>query len=411
MPTTVDLRTYRGNAEVACCSFLYSLWDASDLGTQIVKGNAFTLSSGATLRIGSPLGITSSGATGNVQTTSRTFSTGGNYVYNGTGAQAAGSGLPATVNNLTLSGGGIKTMPVSLTTVSSDLTVSGSTLAFGAGSAEILTVGGNVTFNSSATYKVEYGISPDCDKLNLSKSGTLFLNDATLELVGVGTNFLNGAGCTIALNATNIVGTFKDLTNGAPVPGNDGYYIHYVTNRTELGYGSYIVINKSSDPTSSGIDLRAYQSADGVYVEFVAYDVENDGTAVLSVLGADGRVIWSGTTNVLAGERYVCRFLVPGLEVGGTYNFAVRDEIGKGWSAPGVTVTPFAAKMVSLSLTGVTLSFDSLPEREYEIQWVARLGDVWQKAATVLADSDHTSVFVAYPDPKAPSGFFRVRVK
>ena len=30
MPTTMDLGTYRGNAEVACCSFLYSLWDASD---------------------------------------------------------------------------------------------------------------------------------------------------------------------------------------------------------------------------------------------------------------------------------------------------------------------------------------------------------------------------------------------
>jgi hypothetical protein len=27
----MDLGTYRGNAEVACCSFLYSLWDASDL--------------------------------------------------------------------------------------------------------------------------------------------------------------------------------------------------------------------------------------------------------------------------------------------------------------------------------------------------------------------------------------------
>jgi protocatechuate 3,4-dioxygenase beta subunit len=168
---------------------------------------------------------------------------------------------------------------------------------------------------------------------------------------------------------------------------------------------------KGGGPTSSGIDLRAYQGADGIYVEFIAYDVERDGTALLSVSGADGQVIWSGSTDVLAGARYICRFVVPGLTVGGTYNFTVRDEVGKGWSAPGVTVTPFAAKMVSLSLTGVTLSFDSLPEREYEIQWVARLGDIWQEATTVVAEGDRTSVFVAYPDPKAPSGFFRVRVK
>ena len=33
MPTTMDLGTYRGNAEVACCSFLYSLWDASEANT------------------------------------------------------------------------------------------------------------------------------------------------------------------------------------------------------------------------------------------------------------------------------------------------------------------------------------------------------------------------------------------
>jgi len=168
---------------------------------------------------------------------------------------------------------------------------------------------------------------------------------------------------------------------------------------------------KGSGPTSSGIDLRAYQGADGVYVEFIAYDVENDGTVRLAVLGADGSVVWSGVTNVLAGARYICRFVVPGLSVGGTYNFFVRDEVGKGWSVSGVTVTPFAAEMVSLSLTGVTLSFASLPERVYEIQWAAWLGDAWQTVATVEADSDRTSAFVTYPDPKAPSGFFRVRVK
>jgi autotransporter-associated beta strand protein len=286
---------------------------------------------------------------------------------------------------------------------------SGGIVAPGASIGTLTVTNGNVTLESNSTFRVEYGISPDCDKLDLSKSGALVLEGATLDLVGEG---LSGDRYTIVRNATNIVGTFKDLTNCAPVPGNAGYFIHYVTDRTELGYGSYILINKNPSPTSSGIDLRAYQGADGVYVEFVAYDVEDgSGTVRLAVLGADGKEVWSGETNVLAGARYVCRFLVPGLAVGGTYNFVVRDEVGKGWSAPGVTVMPFAAKMVSLSLTGVTLSFDSLPEREYEIQWVARLGDVWQTVTTVVADSDRTSAFVAYPDPKAPSGFFRVRVK
>lgn len=72
-------------------------------GSTITGGGAFTLSSGATLGITSTAGITSSGASGNIQVTgTRTYSTGGNYTYNGTSAQNTGNGLPSTLNNLTI---------------------------------------------------------------------------------------------------------------------------------------------------------------------------------------------------------------------------------------------------------------------------------------------------------------------
>ena len=58
--------------------------------------------------------ITSSGATGNVQTSVRTFSTGANYIYDGNAAQNTGSGLPLIVNNLTINNAG----NVALTTFS-----------------------------------------------------------------------------------------------------------------------------------------------------------------------------------------------------------------------------------------------------------------------------------------------------
>jgi len=166
-----------------------------------------------------------------------------------------------------------------------------------------------------------------------------------------------------------------------------------------------------STPTSSGIDLRAYQGAGGVYVEFVAYDVANDGAITLTLRGADGQAVWTGITNVIAGASCVCRFLVPGLEVGGAYTFTVNDEEGNGWIAPGVTVSAFAAEMVSMSPAGITLSFNSLSGRDYEIQWADRLGAAWQTATNVVAVSGHTRVFVTYPDPKAPAGFFRIRMK
>lgn len=166
-----------------------------------------------------------------------------------------------------------------------------------------------------------------------------------------------------------------------------------------------------STPTSSGMALHAYQAMGGTYVEFVAYDVANEGVMLLSVLDAAGQVVWTGETNVTACARLTCRFLVPDLAVGGTYNFAVRDEAGTGWSAPGVTVTPFAAEMIHMSATGATLSFNSLPAREYAVQWVERLGAPWQTVTQVVAVATATRVFVAYPDPKASSGFFRVLLK
>ena len=73
----------------------------------VVNGASFTLSSGGTLDIKSANGITTSGASGNIRTTTRTYNTAANYIYSGT-AQTVGNGLTGA-RNLTLSGSGNKT--------------------------------------------------------------------------------------------------------------------------------------------------------------------------------------------------------------------------------------------------------------------------------------------------------------
>ena len=63
---------------------------------------SFTLAAGATLYICDDAGIVASGATGAVQTATRSFSTDASYVYNGNALlQNTGTGLPAQVRNLT----------------------------------------------------------------------------------------------------------------------------------------------------------------------------------------------------------------------------------------------------------------------------------------------------------------------
>ncbi len=73
------------------------------LGTNVVGGRNFTLASNGFLEIGSTAGITSSGATGNIQSTgTRSLNASADYTYNGTSAQVTGNGLPSTINNLIL---------------------------------------------------------------------------------------------------------------------------------------------------------------------------------------------------------------------------------------------------------------------------------------------------------------------
>ena len=93
-----------GGAVSVAGAFTVQAGGIFDDGCQLLTGaGSFTLAAGATLRTCSPGGISASGAAGSVQVTGvRTFSPDASYVYDGTVAQITGSGLPATVRNLTV---------------------------------------------------------------------------------------------------------------------------------------------------------------------------------------------------------------------------------------------------------------------------------------------------------------------
>ncbi len=115
------------------CAFQVENGGKLNCGTSIVSSSgAFNLLSGGTLMIGSPQGITSSGSSGNIQTTTRSFNTNALYTYNGSSAQVTGNGLPSSVNTLTISN-------ANGVTLSNNATVT-STLLFTNG---LLTTGSN----------------------------------------------------------------------------------------------------------------------------------------------------------------------------------------------------------------------------------------------------------------------------
>jgi hypothetical protein len=138
----------------------------------------FTLASGATLGITSPLGITADGLSGNIQVAgTRIYNSGASYIYNGSGGQVSGNGLPMTVNSLTVSG-------------LSDLSLSGSSL----------TVTNDITIGAGA--KLNIASSQQVTTSGFINNGTMVLESTAVDNSGsfIATGGLSQIGGSITYN-------------------------------------------------------------------------------------------------------------------------------------------------------------------------------------------------------------------
>ena len=117
-------------------------------GNNVTGSGSFLLAADGGVQITDPSGINASSASGNVQTAIRTFDSAAYYTYAGSAAQVAGTGLPATVKNLTLTN-------ASGLVLSSSCTVSG-ILALASGpltttSSNLLTLGSSANYTGGAS--------------------------------------------------------------------------------------------------------------------------------------------------------------------------------------------------------------------------------------------------------------------
>ena len=170
-----------------------------ETNNQVVSGSgSFTTEAGSTLIITSTQGISSSGATGNIQTTTRSFSTAGNYTYNGSSLTSSGTGLPATMNNLTINNSG----GVTLSGSGSTYTVSG-TLRLTSGPIGLngKTLSINNLIRSSGT-------------ISSSTTSSLVVNGTSIPLYfSAGARFIKNL--TLGNNASASLGTTLDMVGGS----------------------------------------------------------------------------------------------------------------------------------------------------------------------------------------------------
>jgi len=238
-------------------------------GSNTVSGaGTFSLGSAGTLGIGSPSGITSSGSSGNIQTTTRNFSSSGNYTYNGTANQSTGNALPASINNLGINNtGSTSNNTVSLT---GNLTVSGTTTL----TQGILGIAGNIitltgTVSGAGTIAgssvSSLVVAGAVGTLNFDQTNTtarslnnLTLNNSSSATLGTaldvyGTIALTSA--TLDLNAKNL--TLKSNSAGTARIGNlTGSNLNGATNVT---VERYIKLRTPGTGDGSGNFGRAYR--------------------------------------------------------------------------------------------------------------------------------------------------------
>ncbi len=210
-----------------------------DMGNSIVDGSLglFSVGSSSTIRTSNANGISSSGASGSIQTTSRYYSFAANYHFFRTGSQSTGNGIPSPLNGKLMIGSTSSATSLSLTNGSISIngtlilcssglgnsSISSGTVAYGStglleyqGSSTQITTIKEWPFSAapfSVTINNPSGVTMDADK---TIWGTLTLADGSFN-IGTHTLSLNGtlvktSGCLSGGSSSNLIAGGTSLT-------------------------------------------------------------------------------------------------------------------------------------------------------------------------------------------------------
>jgi hypothetical protein len=224
-------------------------------GFTFTGAGCFTLSSSATLGIGSAAGITT-GATGNVQVGgARSFSTGGYYVYNGTGDQAVGNALPGTVANLTIANTGT---PGTVTGNSGQVVTGLLEVADGVYSSA--SDYNNVQIDGGATLSLTADITVSGNWTN-TNTGTFTPNGFRVTFDGTGNQVINRpAGETFATVSINKASGALQMLSAVNINGATGNVLELLNGSLESIGGGLVFLNNGGNILASG-GVRTITSA------------------------------------------------------------------------------------------------------------------------------------------------------
>jgi len=322
----------------------------------------FIVASGGGLQITDANGINASGASGNVQTTTRTFDTAGNYTYSGTGAQATGSGLPVTINTFTDANTGGTVTLAQLTTISSVVLVSGAKLSLPAGTSTSITLVIGGAFQASGTWGNTGSGATHIDATDFAGTGQLLALATSTPVIST------AAGGAWSTGATWIGGVAP--TSGQDVviatTGSSNVYLDGINtvNSLIINAGAQFSLSTSAGVNES-LTINGNLANNGSFMRAGG----TPGTAN-TIIFAGAPSLWTGsgnlTTNkisvtVNAGKTLDISGLTTGMSfVAATLSFTVNGTLIAGTQVitGGGTSTTFTlasgATLVTANVNGIT---------------------------------------------------------
>ncbi len=313
---TNEIFTNLGNLTIAPAGLIDDITNAAD----------FVLSSGAILQIGSTSGISSTGASGNVQMSgNNTFNSGANYVYNGTAAQITGTGLTQnTPANLTIDNSAGVTLTAA-TTISGLLTMTSGTLNMANTNMTVgsLTGSSNLTHSSGIAGNRTLTIGSDGTSPS-AYNGVISNGTATSVIItknGTGTLILSGDNSYTGLTTIS-AGTLK---LGATGSGSNSP-LGTVVGATSVTSGAALDLNGFTLATAEPLTLNGTGiSSGGALTNSSVTDASYSGLITLGSTGVsivnNGGDINITHTGTITGAGFA-------LTLGGSGNGNVTSIIG-----------------------------------------------------------------------------------
>lgn len=273
--------------------------------TFVISGTgAFTLNTGATLLTANASGISATGASGSIQTSTLVFSDSANYTYYGSVAQVTGTGLPAILVSLVISNssaGGVSltnsmTLNGVLTLTNGIFCLNGNTLTIPSG---------RTIVRAKGSLSLCGGTIALTGVLNVNYTGTTAVTtgpEIPASSSGLNNLTINGTGVVVTLGANVIVNGNLIMTTGTLQLG--GFTLAY-------GASSLLIYNGTAAQTV-GVEWPGSSFSNNI-------TVSNTFAASGVVLNA-GKTGYTGALTVINGGF----FNSGSFSLGGTGNMTVN---------------------------------------------------------------------------------------